>query len=246
MKSQTRRHKKNLHQTGRLQETIEEADRLIVDLEGSTDVLSLLQADWPKCHVLRERGHADPEYAENVFRVAAQMWADMYIDGIAVAAPTRLAAGDRGGAVALLEELVTADGLEGSTEYSYLAVVIVRCAIEAGALELATRLVARIEPNLPMRQHARATGEALLAEARGDFGNAARLFADVAAEWEAFGARFEQAYAMLGQGRSLAAAGATDFEMPIRAARDMFEEMGMRPRIDECDVLLTVAGEASA
>ncbi len=232
--------------TGRFAETIDEADRLIQELEHSGDLLSRLQADWSKCHVLRERGHPDLETADRIFHIARPMWADMLIDAIAVAAPTRLAVGDGHGAVALLEELTGTDGLEGSTEYSYMAPVIVRCAVEAGRLDLASRLVKRIEPNLPMREHARSSGEALLAEARGDFGEAARLFADVAAEWEGFGARFEQAYALLGQGRSLAAASETGFEAPLRAAREMFERMGMRPRVDECDVLLAAVGEATA
>lgn len=173
-------------------ETIEEADRLILELEDSGDLLSRLQADWPKCHVLRERGYNDPDTAERIFRLTAPMLADMITDGVGVAAPTRLAVGDGAGAVALMEELVGSDGLEASTEYSYLAPVIVRCAVEAGNLDLASRLVKRIEPNLPMREHARVSGEALLAEAQGDFGEAALLFADVAARWEAVGCRFEQ------------------------------------------------------
>ena len=231
---------------GRMTETIEEADVLISDLEDSGDMLSRMQADWPKCLVVHERGHPDPETAEKILEIAGPMWADMFIDGVAVAAPARLAKGDRTGASALLEELVRADGLEGSTEYSYLAPVIVRCALEAGSLDLASRLVARIEPGVPLRQRARASGEALLAEARGDSAKASRLFADVAADWESFGALFEQAYALLGQGRSLAAAGDTGFESPLRAAREMFVQMGMRPRVEECDVILAVVGEASA
>jgi tetratricopeptide (TPR) repeat protein len=231
---------------GRMTETIEEADRLIPELESSGDVLSRMQADWPKCHVVRERGNPDPETAEKILEIAGPMWADIFIDAIAVAAPTRLAIGDRAGTVALLEKLVRSDGLEGSTEYSYLAPVIVRCALEAGSLDLASQLVARIEPGVPLRQRAWASGEALLTEARGDFVKAARLFADVAAGWESSGALFEQAYALLGQGRSMAGAGETGFESPLRAAREMFEQMGMRPRVEECDVLLAAAGEATA
>ncbi|HEX5671337.1 MAG TPA: hypothetical protein VFY46_01290, partial [Acidimicrobiia bacterium] len=142
--------------------------------------------------------------------------------------------------------LVGMDGLETSTEYSYLAPVIMRCALEAGALELASRLVARIERNTPLRQRSAETGEALLAEARGQHVEAARRFGAVAADWQAFGCRFEQAYALLGQGRSLAAAGETGFEAPLRVAREMFEQMGMRPRVDECDVLVAAVGEVSS
>ncbi len=229
---------------GQLTETIAEADRLIPELQSSGDVLSRMQTDWPKCHVVRERGHPDPETAEKILEIARPMWADMFIDAIAVAAPTRLAVGDGNGAVALLEELAGTDGLEGSTEYSYLAPVIIRCALETGSLDLASRLVARIEPDVPLRQRARASGEALLAEARGDFVKAARLFADVAAEWEALWCSLRAGLCPPGQGRSLAAASASEFEAPLRAAREMFEQMGMRPRVDECDALL--AGQQMA
>jgi class 3 adenylate cyclase/tetratricopeptide (TPR) repeat protein len=231
---------------GRMTETIDEADRLIAELESSGDALSRMQADWPKCLVARERGAPDVQTAEEVLRVAGLSWVEMFIDGAAVAATTRLAVGDRAGAIALLEDLVEMDGLEESTEYSYLAPVIMRCALEAGALELASRLMARIERNTPLRQKSAETGEALLAEARGEHNDAARRFAAIATDWEAFGCRFEQAYALLGQGRAMAAANDIGLEAPLRHAREMFEQMGMRPRVDECDVLLAAVGESNA
>jgi hypothetical protein len=55
----------------------------------------------------------------------------------------------------------------------------------------------------------------------------------------------ERAYALLGQGRCLAALGKPEAEAPLRKARELFASMGYEPALAETDELLT-QGEAAA
>ena len=48
----------------------------------------------------------------------------------------------------------------------------------------------------------------------------------------------EHAYALLGQGRCLAALSKPDAEAPLRAARELFASMGYKPALAETDALL--------
>jgi hypothetical protein len=162
------------------------------------------------------------------------------------AASARLAGGDATGARELLNEV--AEWTDGPANEEYLARLpaYVRCAVAAGDLSLAERLVERVRPELPLHEHALAAAQALLAESRGEHAGAAERFCDAAARWEGFGAVLEQAYALLGQGRCLVALGDPDAGQPLRRARRVFEGMGARPRVADCDALLseTLAAEA--
>ncbi len=111
---------------------------------------------------------------------------------------------------------------------------------------MARELVGRVEPNLPIREHSLATARALLAEAEGEYRAAADQFADAAERWERFGAVLEQAYALLGHGRCLVALGDPAADGTLRDARALFETMGARPRIDECDTLIARASKLSS
>ena len=82
------------------------------------------------------------------------------------------------------------------------------------------------------------TVRAMQAELAGDHGCAAVIYADAARRWAQFTHVLEHAYALLGRGRSLARFADANAEQPLREARAMFERMGARPRINECDGLL--------
>ena len=56
----------------------------------------------------------------------------------------------------------------------------------------------------------------------------------------------EQAHALLGQGRCLTALRDPDARAPLREARELFDRMGARPRVEECDALIAEAGKLSA
>ena len=73
--------------------------------------------------------------------------------------------------------------------------------------ELADRLVDGVEPRTPLAEHALCACRAQLAEAAGDHAEAAALYAEAAERWREFGNVPERAYALLGQGRCLAALG---------------------------------------
>ena len=105
--------------------------------------------------------------------------------------------------------------------------------------------------NVPFRhllavhvEHALATCRAQLAEAV-EPAEAAGLYAGAAERWREFGNVPERAYALLGQGRSLAALDLRVADAPLREARELFESMGYRPALEECDALLARAATAA-
>jgi hypothetical protein len=146
----------------------------------------------------------------------------------------------------LLFELVEKQGIKGFGEYAPRLPALIRCALGAGDAGLAARLVEDVEPALPVNEHALETAAALLAEARGEYVEATERFADAGARWDAFGARLEQAYALLGQGRCLAALDNALAEQPLHAARALFVEMGVLPRVKECNALILEATALSS
>jgi len=83
-----------------------------------------------------------------------------------------------------------------------------------------------------------ATGRALLAEAARRHADASRLYEDAAERWRAFGSVPERGYALLGQGRCLAALGKPEAQEPLRQARELFATMGYKPALAETEALL--------
>ena len=68
--------------------------------------------------------------------------------------------------------------------------------------------------------------------------DAARLYEDAAERWREFGSVPERAYALLGQGRCLAALGKPEAQEPLRVARELFASMGYKPALAETEALL--------
>ena len=64
------------------------------------------------------------------------------------------------------------------------------------------------------------------------------LYAEAAERWREFGNVPERAYALLGQGRCLAALGQPEAQEPLREARELFASMGYKPALAETDALL--------
>ena len=88
--------------------------------------------------------------------------------------------------------------------------------------------------------------EAQLAEAAGDRVEAASMYADAAERWQKFGNVPERAYALLGQGRCLAALGKPGAEEPLREAKELFASMGYRPALSETEALLAETAAAAS
>jgi class 3 adenylate cyclase len=70
---------------------------------------------------------------------------------------------------------------------------------------------------------------------------AALQYADAAERWRGFGNVPEQAYALLGHGRCLAALRDPNAAEPLRQARGLFESLGYRPALEETEALLADA-----
>jgi hypothetical protein len=92
-------------------------------------------------------------------------------------------------------------------------------------------------------EHALASAQAQLAEAAHRHADAAQLYHEAAQRWQQFGNVPERAYALLGQGRCLAALGKPEAEAPLREARDLFATLAYQPALAETQALL---GESEA
>ena len=99
---------------------------------------------------------------------------------------------------------------------------------------------------LPRQQHALVIARAIQAERASEHSLAASLFADAANRWEQFTEVMEQAHALLAQGRCLAAVDDPAADVPLRQARALFDQMGARPRINECDTLIARASKLTS
>jgi hypothetical protein len=129
------------------------------------------------------------------------------------------------------------------SDYVYLCPALIRAALNAGDRDLATDLARDIEPVSPMREHIQTTCQALLAEARGEHEAAVAGFADAAARWHEFGVPYEEAQALLGQGRCLVALDRAPEAAPVlEQAREIFERLKAKPALAESDALLARAG----
>jgi len=104
-------------------------------------------------------------------------------------------------------------------------------------------LASRIELRAPMHDCARILAQALLSETRGDNAGASACYADAADRDRALGLPYEEAQALLGQGRCLVALGrAPEAAAPLAAAREIFARLGAKPALEETDALLEKAG----
>ncbi|PWU23428.1 MAG: hypothetical protein C5B48_08610 [Candidatus Rokuibacteriota bacterium] len=163
----------------------------------------------------------------------------------ATAAQLSLAQGRHGEALALLAELEQMVGIRSDPYYVLLLPRVMRSALAIGDRELAARLVEGVEPSTPLSEHALSACRAQLAEAADEQDAAAQTYAEAAERWRDFGTVPERAYALLGQGRCLAALGDPEAEAPLREARELFASMGYKPALTETEALLG-ATEAAA
>ena len=112
----------------------------------------------------------------------------------------------------------------------------VRLALRVDDAELAARFVVAAVPLAPVDEHGIASARALVDEARGAHALAADSFAAAAARWHGFGVPYEEAQALLGQGRCLAALGEpVAAAKPLAAARQTFARLGASPALAEAD-----------
>ncbi len=159
------------------------------------------------------------------------------------AVPALITAGRIAEARELLSEVADDPGHDHA-EYCHHLPRLARAAFTVEDDDLLVRLAAGVPDVLPRQQHALVVVEAIQAERAGNHARAAALYADAADRWEQFTELIEQAHALLGQGRCLTTLGHPGADMPLRQARALFDQMGARRRIDECDNLIATAGKA--
>jgi tetratricopeptide (TPR) repeat protein len=183
--------------------------------------------DWIEQAVARARELGEPQYLGGLLALAAIAWT---------------AVGEARTAAPLLAELEHIPDVRHTLDYLRSLPDLVRVAIAAGDADLGRRLANGPKPVYQLDQHAAVTTRALLAEQHGKHAEAAALFTDAAGRWERFEVPWEQAQALLGQGRCLLPLGRpTEAREPLRAARDIFASLGANPVLAEANRLLTEA-----
>jgi hypothetical protein len=149
-------------------------------------------------------------------------------------------------ALALLGDWVSMPRTHGEPAYVQFIPGAVRTALLCGNCELAQGVAASFETRLPFESHVQTVVRAYLAEAHGEHAAAAAGFADAAARWRASGIPYEEAQALLGRGRCLAALGkAEEAREPLSAAREICARLGAKPALEETDRLLDGLASAS-
>jgi class 3 adenylate cyclase/tetratricopeptide (TPR) repeat protein len=206
--------------------------------------------DWTEprsveLRVLAERGEHDAAPAVDELVAAARESGDPQDYGLAfgAAAPLLLAQGKEEQARSLLVELGDVAGFHADPYAVAHLPPLVRTALALRAPELAAPLVADAEPRTTLAKHALCACRASLSESAGDYAEGAGLHAEAGERWREFGDVPERAYALLGQGRCLAALGKPEAAESLREARDLFASMGYQPALAETEALL---GESEA
>ena len=162
------------------------------------------------------------------------------------AAPVRLWLGDTEAALELLSEWESRERPGSGPNYVAYLPEAMRTALAAGDDGLAARLAGGVDSVLPMQRNVLATMQGLLAELCGGHETAAAGFAEAAARWHGFEVPYEEAQALLGQGRCLLALERAPEAAPVlAAAREIFARLGARPALAETHAL-QVGGDAHA
>ena len=228
-----------LAELGQPEQALAEALPMAERLEAASDTTSVEPRSL-QLGLLAEQGTDEqaPAPDEAVAKARESGEPQLCADAFAGAARLLLAQGHRERASALLVELEQVVGIRADPYYAAALPGLVRTALALRQPELATRLVDGAEPRTPLSEHALSASRAQLTEAAGEHAEAAQLYAEVVERWREFGNVPERAYALLGQGRSIAALGKPEAEEPLRAARELFASMGFTPAVAQADGLL--------
>ncbi len=211
-------------------------------LEAASSIWMLAVVRFTHLQVLVQRGRAAEaeQLASLVARDAHRESGHMAAACATAAAAARLAAGERDGALELLVLADAAYRRPGGFWWCGALPLAVRTAAAAGDGALVQRLAESIdEPLQPITRHAVATAQAFATEARGEHEAATVGFADTAARWHEFELPYEEAHALLGQGRCLVALGRAAEAAPVlEQAREIFERLGAKPALAEAERLM--------
>jgi predicted ATPase len=214
---------------------------------GAEDWMGQVDLRSAEARMLARRGELSHtglmDWIQQAVAKARDLGESQYLGGLlALAAIARAAVGEARAAAPLLTELEQVPNVQNTLDYMRSLPDLVRVAIAAGEPELGERLANSLKPVFQLDQHATATARALLAEEHGENVEAAALFTDAAGRWERFEVPWEQAQALLGQGRCLLTFGrSTQAREPLHAARDIFASLGAQPVLADVNRLLAEA-----
>ncbi|MEA2579459.1 MAG: hypothetical protein QOE83_351 [Actinomycetota bacterium] len=235
----------SLLDTGETEQALEIVSEVAPQLEAAGDVFDLVWARCVETRIGQMQGRA--EQMANVLdwlELSARGIEDpqIVVYGLGSSALVRAALGQTERAVALIEELVAFPGSRDTASHSALLPSLVRTALKMERPMLAERLVEGLEPRYPYAEHALASANAALTEAREELETAAVAYADAADRWERFGVIPEHGFALLGQGRCLLGlARPIEAAAPLQQAREIFERLRAVPALAETDALLASA-----
>ncbi len=230
---------------GELDEALEVSADLAHRLETSGDVFDLAVVRGAQARILALRGHGEQvgvvlEWLESTARGTEDP--QMVVTGLGSSAFAHAATGHNEAAAALLTEVEAHPAARDTTYFPTFLAAMVRTALRIGEPGLAEHLVSGVEPRHPYAEHALVAANAALIEARGELQAAADAYTDAAGRWERFGVVPEQAFALLGQGRSLLGlARPTEVAPVLQHAREIFDQLGAAPALAETDALLKKA-----
>jgi len=237
---------------GRWQESLDELETLVPVLQATEDLYDLVYVRTNQLQILSCQGRYDEAeplmvWAEEKAEKAEEPCATACC--LLAAADVRIALGGKAESLQLLRACGENPNEEMFRSYDFVIRLAqaVRTSLAAGDLDLAEVLVEDVKSTYPLSGHALASAGALLAEHAGDRETAAAGFADAAARWHGFGVPYEEAQALLGQGRCLVALERAPEAAPsLGQAREIFERLGAAPALGETDDLLGRIGtEAS-
>ena len=225
--------------TGEWDQVVKSVDEVAAQLSEAADVSSLLSVQLQLALVRAFRGEAERarDLVTDMLALGRESTYVWYPLQAGAAVWWRL--GDAQAALDCLAELPGIPSIGTDCSQTLFLPEAVRIAAAAGDMPLADALLGRIGRASPAEQRAHAMSGAQIQDARGDQADAAAAFADAAARWHDFGVPYEEAQALLGQGRCLVALGRRSKSVaPLAAAHEIFARLGAKPALAETDELL--------
>jgi len=208
---------------GQWDELIELADeRIAWAREGGRFQTTTMVLTY-KAIVLALRGLlTDAAALRDEFLPAAREAADpqVLVPALTAAALIEEGSGNVPAALALVGEVELATRDRADWTRLLHAPICLRISVAADALSVGEPLLDRPDARGARLEHALVAGRAIVAEARGEIGEAGRLYAAAAERWDQYEFRFEQAHALLGHWRC------TGDDQSLRRANELFARLG--------------------
>jgi class 3 adenylate cyclase/tetratricopeptide (TPR) repeat protein len=229
-----------LREAGKWDEVLAASGELMETLKSAEDHTSLMTAEVAVAQVLAQRGETDlaVPLALSSLELAKEHALPVDFSVTLITAATALAPLDQAAATRHLEQLPQHLDSAFATFGVYELPQMLRTAHVVGATELAAELTEWVPTGLATQACVRRYGDALLAASRSEHEAAAAGFADAAARWHGFGVPYEEAQALLGQGRCLMALARAPEAAPVlEQARAIFVRLGAKPALAEAEAL---------